>query len=136
MAYARLAGLAPVTGLWAALGALVVYAFLGTSSRLSVGPESASALLVGSAVATIGDDVGAQHRAQVAAALALAVAGIALTAWATHLGFLADLLSRPVLVGYLTGVAVARQPAPEPHRDHLVTPRDPGSRDRHRSTPR
>jgi high affinity sulfate transporter 1 len=107
MAYARLAGLAPVTGLWAALGALVVYAFLGTSSRLSVGPESASALLVGSAVATIGDDVGAQHRAQVAAALALAVAGIALTAWATHLGFLADLLSRPVLVGYLTGVAVA-----------------------------
>ena len=107
MAYARLAGLAPVTGLWAALGALVVYAFLGTSSRLSVGPESASALLVGSAVATISDHAGPQQRAQIAAALALAVAGIALAAWATHLGFLADLLSRPVLVGYMTGVAVA-----------------------------
>src|SRR5215210_5279592 len=49
MAYARLAGLDAVSGLWAALGALVIYALLGTSSRLSVGPESSSALLVGSA---------------------------------------------------------------------------------------
>ncbi|MBI1844509.1 MAG: sulfate permease [Actinobacteria bacterium] len=106
MAYARLAGVPPVTGLWAALGALVLYALLGTSSRLSVGPDSASALLVGSAVATIGADVGPQDRAQIAAALALAVGAIALLAWTTRLGFLADLLSRPVLVGYMTGVAV------------------------------
>ena len=53
LAYARLAGLNPVAGLWAALPALVVYAFLGSSRVLSVGPESASALLVGSAVATL-----------------------------------------------------------------------------------
>lgn len=106
MAYARLAGLAPVTGLWAALGALVLYALLGTSSCLSVGPESASALLVGSAVASVGADFGPQDRAEIAAALALAVAAIALLAWATRLGLLADLLSRPVLVGYMTGVAV------------------------------
>ena len=106
MAYARLAGLAPITGLWAALGALVLYAALGTSSQLSVGPESASALLVGSAVATIGVEAGPQDRAQIAAALALAVAGIALLAWVIRLGFLADLLSRPVLVGYMGGVAV------------------------------
>jgi high affinity sulfate transporter 1 len=106
MAYARLAGLAPIIGLWAALGALVIYALLGTSSRLSVGPESASALLVGSAIATIGADVDPAERPAIAAALAMAVAAIAVLAWATHLGFLADLLSRPVLVGYMAGVAV------------------------------
>jgi high affinity sulfate transporter 1 len=105
MAYARLADLAPVTGLWAALGALVLYALLGTSSRLSVGPESASALLVGSAVAAIAVDAGAD-RGEVAAALAVGVAGVALVAWVLRLGFLADLLSRPVIVGYMAGVAV------------------------------
>lgn len=107
LAYARLAGLEPVVGLWAAMGALVAYAVLGSSRVLSVGPESASALLVGSAVATIGANAGTTERAEIAAALALAVAAISLVAWAARLGFLADLLSRPVLVGYMAGVAVA-----------------------------
>ena len=132
MAYARLAGLAPVAGLWAALGALVLYGLLGTSSRLSVGPESASALLVGSAVATIAAGVGPQHRAQIAAALALAVAALALLAWAARLGFLADLLSRPVLVGYMAGVAVTMIVSqlpnltgiPSSHRDTLARAAD------------
>lgn len=106
MAYARLAGVAPVHGLWAAVPALVVYAFLGTSSRVSVGPESASALLAGSAVAGLAGSASPGHRAAVATALALAVGVVALVAWAARLGFLADLLSRPVLVGYLAGVAV------------------------------
>jgi high affinity sulfate transporter 1 len=105
LAYARLAGVEPVSGLWTALPALVVYALLGTSSLLSVGPESASALLVGSAVATLSASSGADPAA-IAAALALAVAGVSLVAWVARLGFLADLLSRPVLVGYLAGVAV------------------------------
>lgn len=104
LAYARLAGLEPARGLWAALPALVVYAFLGSSSRLSVGPESASALLVGSAVATL-SRAGDVDPAPVAAALALAVGAVSLLAWVARLGFFADLLSRPVLVGYLTGVA-------------------------------
>ena len=105
LAYARLAGVEPVSGLWAALPALVVYALLGTSRLLSVGPESASALLVGSSVATLSAS-GNTEPAAVAAALALAVAAVSLVAWVTRLGFLADLLSRPVLVGYLAGVAV------------------------------
>lgn len=105
LAYARLAGLEPAAGLWAALPALVVYALLGTSSLLSVGPESASALLVGSTVATLSRSSGVEPAA-VAAALAIAVAAIALGAWVARLGFLADLLSKPVLVGYLAGVAV------------------------------
>jgi high affinity sulfate transporter 1 len=128
MAYARLAGLAPVTGLWAALGALLLYAALGSSPRLSVGPESASALLVGSAVATIGAGAGPEERADIAAALALAVAALALVAWASRLGFLADLLSRPVLVGYMAGVAVTMIVSqlpnltgiPSAHRDTLA----------------
>ncbi len=105
LAYATLAGLAPVRGLWAALPALVVYALIGTSSRLSIGPESASALLVGSAVATLTAS-GELGPSDAAAALALAVAAITLVAWVARLGVLADLLSRPVLVGYLVGVAV------------------------------
>jgi high affinity sulfate transporter 1 len=106
MAYARLAGLQPVSGLWAAAAALVAYALLGTSSRLSVGPESASAILVGSAVSVIAAGAPPAQRATVAAALAIAVSIVALVAWAAHLGWLADLLSRPVLVGYMGGVAV------------------------------
>jgi high affinity sulfate transporter 1 len=105
LAYARLAGVEPVNGLWAAMPALVVYALLGTSALLSVGPESASALLVGSAVSTLSAS-GNTEAAEIAAALALAVAAVSLVAWLARLGFLADLLSRPVLVGYLAGVAV------------------------------
>src|SRR5688572_12533859 len=105
LAYARLAGVEPVSGLWTALPALVVYALLGTSKLLSVGPESASALLVGSAVATLSTS-GNTDPAAIAAALALAVAAVSLVAWVARLGFLADLLSKPVLVGYLAGVAV------------------------------
>ncbi len=105
MAYARLAGSAPVTGLWVAVPALLVYALLGTSSRLSAGPESASALLAGSAVAGLAGG-SAADAAGVAAALAIAVGLVSLVAWAARLGFLADLLSKPVLVGYMAGVAV------------------------------
>ena len=105
LAYARLAGLPPVTGLWAALPALVVYALLGTSRVLSVGPESASALLVGTAVATLTRS-GSISAPTAAAAIALAVGVLAVLAWVARLGFLADLLSKPVLVGYLAGVAV------------------------------
>ena len=106
MAYARLAGLEPVTGLWAAIPGLLAYAALGTSSRLSVGPESASALLAGSAVATLVGGGGTSDAAAVAAALAVAVGMVSLVAWVARLGFLADLLSKPVLVGYMAGVAV------------------------------
>jgi SulP family sulfate permease len=105
LAYARLAGVEPVSGLWTALPALIIYALLGTSSLLSVGPESASALLVGASVATLSMS-GDADPAAIASALAIAVAGVSLVGWVARLGFLADLLSRPVLVGYLAGVAV------------------------------
>ncbi|NUR93629.1 MAG: SulP family inorganic anion transporter, partial [Kribbellaceae bacterium] len=105
MAYAQLAGLPAVAGLWVALGPLVVYFLLGSSRLLSLGPESTTALLTATAVGPLaaGDPV---RYAALAAVLALMVGVICVVGWAARLGFLADLLSKPVLVGYLTGIAV------------------------------
>ncbi|WP_405833449.1 SulP family inorganic anion transporter [Streptomyces sp. NBC_00105] len=105
MAYAGVAGLPPVTGLWAVLPAIVLYALIGSSRLLSVGPESTTALMTAVAVGPLaGGDPG--RYAVLAAALAVVVGLMCLLAWAVRLGFLADLLSRPVLVGYLAGVAL------------------------------
>ncbi len=105
MAYAGLAGLSPVTGLYALVAALAVYAFLGSSRQLSVGPESTTALLTAAALAPLAGGDPARYAA-LAGALALLVGGICLAGWALRLGVLAELFSRPVLVGYLAGVAI------------------------------
>lgn len=104
MAYATVAGLPPVVGLWATIAPLAVYVLLATSRQLSVGPESTTALLTAVALAPLaaGDP---QRYAALAALLALLVGGLCLLASAARLGVLADLLSRPVLVGYLAGTA-------------------------------
>jgi sulfate permease, SulP family len=105
MAYAEVAGLPAVVGLWAVAGPLLVYAVLGSSRQLSVGPESTTALMTAAAIGALG--AGDPDRyASLAAALAIAVGVICLLGYVGRLGFLADLLSRPVLVGYLAGVAV------------------------------
>jgi sulfate permease, SulP family len=105
MAYADVAGLPPVVGLWAIGSALLVYAVFGSSRQLSVGPESTTALMTAVVVAPLaaGDP---ERYAALAAALALVVGGLCLVARAARLGFLADLLSKPVLVGYMAGIAV------------------------------
>lgn len=105
MAYAGVAGLPPVAGLWAAVPAIAVYALLGSSSQLSVGPESTTALLAAAAVAPLAHGDPARY-AVLSAGLAIIVGGICLLAWLCRVGFVADLLSRPVLVGYMAGVAV------------------------------
>src|SRR4051794_18504359 len=104
MAYAAVAGLPPVVGLWAVSVALVVYALVGSSRQMSVGPESTTALLTAVVVAPLaaGDP---ERYAALAAALALVVGGLCLLARLARLGFLADLLSKPVLIGYLAGIA-------------------------------
>ncbi|MFJ8025192.1 SulP family inorganic anion transporter [Streptomyces sp. NPDC096311] len=105
MAYAGLAGLPPVAGLWAILPALLLYTPLGSSRLLSVGPESTTALMTATVVGPLA--AGAPDRyAVLAAGLAVVVGAMFLVAWVARLGFLADLLSRPILVGYLTGVAL------------------------------
>jgi SulP family sulfate permease len=87
------------------VAALLVYALFGSSPQLSVGPESTTALMTATALGGIA--AGQPERyAALAAALAGLVGLFCLVAWAARLGFLAELLSRPVLVGYMSGVAV------------------------------
>ncbi|MFD4141740.1 SulP family inorganic anion transporter [Streptomyces sp. NPDC058572] len=105
MAYASVAGLPPVAGLWAILPAIVLYAFLGSSRLLSVGPESTTALMTATVVGPLAAGDPARY-AVLASALAVAVGLMCLVAWAARLGFVADLLSRPILIGYLAGVAL------------------------------
>jgi high affinity sulfate transporter 1 len=105
MAYGELAGLPAVVGLYAATVPLLVYALLGTSRQLSVGPESTTALMTAAAVgAVVGDDP--SRYAALAAALAVLVGAMSLVGWLLRFGLLADFLSKPVLVGYLAGIAV------------------------------
>ncbi|MCL6736021.1 SulP family inorganic anion transporter [Streptomyces neyagawaensis] len=105
MAYAGVAGLPPVVGLWAILPALAAYALLGSSRLLSVGPESTTALMTATVVAPLaaGDP---DRYATLAATLAITVGLLCVVARLARLGFVADLLSRPVLIGYLAGVAL------------------------------
>jgi sulfate permease, SulP family len=104
MAYATVAGLPPVVGLWAALVPLAVYAVLGSSRQLSVGPESTTALMTATALAPLAADDPGRYAA-LAAAAALVVGLMCFAAGLIRLGFLAELLSRPVLIGYMAGVA-------------------------------
>jgi high affinity sulfate transporter 1 len=105
MSYATLAGLAPVTGLWAVVMALVVYVLLGSSRKLSVGPESTTALMTVAVLTPMALGDGARY-ITLAALLAVLVGGLCFLAALARLGFLANMLSRPVLVGYMTGIAL------------------------------
>ncbi|TDZ45205.1 SulP family inorganic anion transporter [Mycobacteroides franklinii] len=105
MAYATLAGLPAVTGLWAALAPLAIYAALGSSRQLSVGPESTTALMTAAVLAPLAFGDAARYAA-LAAALALLVGVVCLIAGLAGLGVLANLLSHPVLVGYMGGVGI------------------------------
>jgi high affinity sulfate transporter 1 len=105
MAYAGVAGLPAVAGLWAIMAPLAIYALLGSSRQLSVGPESTTALMTAAAVGPLA--VGDPDRyAALAAALGVIVGAYCLIGWAARVGFVADLLSRPVLIGYMAGVAM------------------------------
>jgi MFS superfamily sulfate permease-like transporter len=105
MAYAVIAGVAPAAGLWSAVVALLAYALIGTSRQLSVGPESTTALMTAATVAPLagGDPV---RYAALASCLALLVGGMCVLGRFVAAGALADLLSTPVLVGYLAGISV------------------------------
>ena len=105
MAYAEVAGLRPVVGLWPAILPLAAYAPLGSAPQLAVAREPTTAVMVATAVAPLAAGDPARYAA-LAAAAAVATGLVCLLAYAFRLGFLADLLSRPTLVGYMTGVAL------------------------------
>ena len=105
MAYATVAGLAPVAGLWASLLPLVIYAVMGSSRYLSAGPESSTALMTAAALAPLAAGDSGRY-AMLAAVLAALVGVVCFAGGLLRLGFIADLLSRPVLIGYMAGVAL------------------------------
>ena len=104
IAYASLAGAPPEAGFYAALVAAVGYALFGTSRHLSVGPSSTPAVVAASLVVAAG--VLTPDVAVTLAALALSAGLMLMVAGVLRLGFIADFLSRPVLVGFISGVAI------------------------------
>jgi high affinity sulfate transporter 1 len=105
MAYGELAGLSPVNGLYALLLPTVAYVLLGSSRRLVIGPEGSVSTLVAASVLPLAV-AGSDEAVELASLLALLVAACFLLARALRLGWIADYLSRPVLIGYLHGVAI------------------------------
>jgi sulfate permease, SulP family len=100
IAYAGLAGLPVQVGLYAALVPMVVYALLGSSRALSVSVTSTISILTASAIAASADGPSR------AALLAILVGVILLVAGLARLGFLADLISLPILTGYKAGTGL------------------------------
>lgn len=105
LAYATIAGVSPVIGLYAAVPSLVIYALLGSSRLLVVAPMSASAALSASIAATYaaGDDA---DYLRVTVTLALVTGLIGVTAGLLRLGFLSAFISEPVLRGFIIGLAL------------------------------
>lgn len=107
MAYAELAGLPPVTGLYTSVLCLVGYALLGPSKVLVLGPDSALGPMIAATILPLVGADGDPARAVVlASALAILVGLLMLGAAAGHLGFVAQLLSKPTVIGYMNGLAL------------------------------
>jgi MFS superfamily sulfate permease-like transporter len=104
LAYASIAGVSPVVGLYAAPPALVLYAAFGSSRHLVTGPMAATAALSAAAVADL--TTGPGHVAAFTVALALATGVLAFMAGLVRLGFLASFISEPVLKGFIIGLAL------------------------------
>ena len=105
MAYALLAGLPPEVGLYASTVPLVLYALLGTSRQLAVGPVAIVSLLTATTLATVADE-GTAGYVTAAGMLALLVGAVHLVLGVARLGFLTRLLSHPVLVGFTSAAAL------------------------------
>jgi high affinity sulfate transporter 1 len=106
IAYAALAGLRPETGLYSTLLPLLAYVAFGSSRQLIVGPDAATCAVIAAAITPLAINDPAAY-ARLSAALALLAGLICIGASFLRLGFLADFLSRPILVGFLNGVAVS-----------------------------
>jgi sulfate permease, SulP family len=105
IAYSGLAGLTPQAGLYTLLASLAAYAFFGTSRHLVVAGTSASAVLIASGVASRGAS-STHDYAVLASGVVLLCGGIFLAAGILRLGFVAQFLSRPVIEGFVFGLAI------------------------------
>ena len=107
MAYAELAGLPPITGLYTSILCLASYAVFGPSKILVLGPDSSLGPMIAATILPLVGANGDPGRAvALASALALLTGGITVLAGVGGLGFVADLVSRPTMIGYLNGLAL------------------------------
>jgi high affinity sulfate transporter 1 len=107
MAYAELAGLPPITGLYTSIMCLLAYAVVGPSRILVLGPDSSLGPMIAATVLPLVAAGGDPERAvALASVLAVMVATIMLVAGLAKLGFIADLISKPTMIGYMNGLAV------------------------------
>jgi high affinity sulfate transporter 1 len=105
MGYAQAAGLPPITGLYATIVPLVAYAVFGPSRVMVLGPDSSLAAVIAAVILPLsGDDP--ETAVALAGALAVLTGLVILVAGMARLGFVTELLSRPVQLGYLYGIAV------------------------------
>ncbi len=129
MAYAMLAGLDPIVGLYASTLPLFLYGLLGTSRQLAVGPVAMVSLLVASAVTPLADGDPARYLA-LASVLALMVGVMQLAMGVFRLGFLVKFMSHPVIAGFTSAAAliiglsqlkhVLGVPIPRSHHVHEI----------------
>ncbi|MBN3755216.1 SulP family inorganic anion transporter [Paraburkholderia sp. Tr-20389] len=105
LGYARIAGMPAVTGLYTVFLPLIAFAFFGASRHLVVAADSATATIFASRASQIAP-MGSAEYVALAGMVALLTAALLLLARVFKLGFLADFLSRTVLVGFLTGVGI------------------------------
>jgi high affinity sulfate transporter 1 len=107
MAYAELAGLPPITGLYTSIMCLLGYAVFGPSRILVLGPDSSLGPMIAATILPLIAAKGDPERAiALASLLAIMVAAITIIAAVAKLGFIADLISKPTMIGYLNGLAL------------------------------
>lgn len=105
MAYAMIAGLPPVYGLYASLFPVIAYAFLGTSRKIAVGPVAMDSLLVAAGLGTLVIS-GVESYIAMVVVLALMVGAIQFLLGLFRMGFLVNFLSKPVISGFTSAAAV------------------------------
>jgi high affinity sulfate transporter 1 len=105
MGYAQAAGLPPINGLYATIVPLVVYAVLGPSRVMVLGPDSSLAAVIAAVILPLGGQ-DPETAVALAGALSVLTGLVILAAGIARLGFVTELLSRPVQLGYLYGIAV------------------------------
>src|SRR5262245_57422759 len=107
MAYAELAGLPPITGLYTSILCLLGYAVFGPSRILVLGPDSSLGPMIAATVLPLIAANGDPKRAvALASVLSIMVAAIMILAGVARLGFVAQLISKPTMIGYMNGLAL------------------------------
>ena len=106
VAYAQLAGFNPSVGLYSSILPLVAYALFGTSRQLIIGPDAATCALIATAVAPLAKG-NPQDYESLSIALCFLAGVLCIGASFLRLGVMADFLSKPILVGFLNGIALS-----------------------------